>query len=1169
MELSKLRVVDLKQRLSQLGLPVGGLKADLVTRLHEHLLSNDEGSDGSPSQEPAQGDEPESEATPSGNKSEDESVAEAVSPKQQFQAASPPPARTPEKPSPVSGLQSPSVPLPVTHRSPPPSLQPPPTPHSLAMQFSPTPSSQAVLPSNPQSPTHGSPSSLVQQSPLPLPPSPGGPALGLSSLKSPPAAPPLLSSSSPIGSAAVLQPTQAASLLASPSLPLDADRLMQEKVRQQQLLLQQQKSTHEQEELFRLQQQAMIEKQKEESEKQAQLLRLQQEALKQNEDEQKQLQALGLKPPPPTAAAAAPADDSNSVAPDGTSSVAGVGALLAALQRQPPPSVLQQSQTAAALAPPPGLMGAPPSPLLPRPPPPSQVRPIMAPRPQGQVGLMGHSPAPRPSKPPLPRASPSVGRGHGARTPPEGPRHPRQQAREDRPPPLMSLQVSAPPAEEPKEVRLPQALEEALAYKHQRAKQVGVSLEEHEGDETQLKMEYSEDEETVNEDEREEHEQEEAMEFNEWIPASVTMQQQQQQPKDWSVLPPQQRDSKPQPEKEQPADEEEGEEEEDEDEEEEEKDIEILSSSKLSKKDKLKKKRKKKKKKKNKLGGRISWIQKQLEEEKERKDEALAKKKKQSSTTASSNVSEANVDVQYVQEEIELDFSDPLHRHFAKIFENFKISDPTPALEAEVKEDKTEAPAAVVNLGDLKKVPKLAEDTQDDSDNEDDDKPKVSKRKMKLLRRMSIAELKQTVNRPDVVEMHDVTARDPKLLVHLKATRNTVSVPRHWCFKRKYLQGKRGIEKPPFELPDFIKRTGIMEMRAALQEKEDQKTLKAKMRDKVRPKMGKIDIDYQKLHDAFFKWQSKPEMTIHGDLYYEGKEFETKMKDKKPGEMSDDLRIALGMPVGANAHKVPPPWLIAMQRYGPPPSYPNLKIPGLNAPIPDGCSFGYHAGGWGKPPVDNMGKPIYGDVFGTQNKENEVPMVEEEVEKSLWGELESESEEESEEEESSEEEEDQSGLVTPGETGLVTPSGISSMPAGLETPDMIELRKKHMETEAEGGETPALYTVLPERRVEVGAGRSMMASTHTYDISSALGGSRQSGQQQGVEVALDPSELDLVDTDAMAARYEATLREQQTGEDEDFSDMVAEHAAKQRNKRRRLQHQEQNKPAKKYKDFKF
>ena len=68
--------------------------------------------------------------------------------------------------------------------------------------------------------------------------------------------------------------------------------------------------------------------------------------------------------------------------------------------------------------------------------------------------------------------------------------------------------------------------------------------------------------------------------------------------------------------------------------------------------------------------------------------------------------------------------------------------------------------------------------------------------------------------------------------------------------------------------------------------------------------MGKIDIDYQKLHDAFFKWQTKPEMTHHGDLYYEGKEFETKMRDKKPGDMSDELRLALGMPVGANAGKV-------------------------------------------------------------------------------------------------------------------------------------------------------------------------------------------------------------------------------------------------------------------------
>lgn len=70
------------------------------------------------------------------------------------------------------------------------------------------------------------------------------------------------------------------------------------------------------------------------------------------------------------------------------------------------------------------------------------------------------------------------------------------------------------------------------------------------------------------------------------------------------------------------------------------------------------------------------------------------------------------------------------------------------------------------------------------------------------------------------------------------------------------------------------------------------------MREKIRPKMGKVDIDYHKLHDAFFKYQTKPKLTTHGDLYYEGKEFEVKLKEKKPGNLSDELRSALGLPTG-------------------------------------------------------------------------------------------------------------------------------------------------------------------------------------------------------------------------------------------------------------------------------
>lgn len=58
-------------------------------------------------------------------------------------------------------------------------------------------------------------------------------------------------------------------------------------------------------------------------------------------------------------------------------------------------------------------------------------------------------------------------------------------------------------------------------------------------------------------------------------------------------------------------------------------------------------------------------------------------------------------------------------------------------------------------------------------------------------------------------------------------------------------QGKRGIEKPPFQLPDFIEATGIGAMRSAYHEKEEGKKLKQKSRERVQPKMGRMDIDYQ------------------------------------------------------------------------------------------------------------------------------------------------------------------------------------------------------------------------------------------------------------------------------------------------------------------------------------
>jgi len=360
--------------------------------------------------------------------------------------------------------------------------------------------------------------------------------------------------------------------------------------------------------------------------------------------------------------------------------------------------------------------------------------------------------------------------------------------------------------------------------------------------------------------------------------------------------------------------------------------------------------------------------------------------------------------------------------------------------------------------------------------------PEASKRKQKKANRLSVAELKRLVKRPDVVDWVDVSALDPRLLVHLKSYRNTIPIPPHWSAKRDYLSGKKGIEKPAFQLPAFIADTGIASQRDAIKEKEDQQSLKQKTRERVQPKMGKIDIDYQKLHDAFFKFQTKPPMSAFGEVYYEGKEFETHLKEKKPGDLSKELKEALSIPPLA-----PPPWLIAMQRFGPPPSYPNLRIPGLNAPIPEGAQWGFHPGGWGKPPVDEFNRPLYGDVFGVALAADQQQEI---VNKARWGELDPDAEEsedeESEEEDMDEDEAPAGGLQTPSSMaqGMETPSGFTSVastvPGGLETPDFLELRKRRettTDTDA-GGPPRQLYQVVQEQRSNISG---LLGSDRSYD----------------------------------------------------------------------------------------
>ncbi|KAJ5603553.1 hypothetical protein N7537_006509 [Penicillium hordei] len=444
-------------------------------------------------------------------------------------------------------------------------------------------------------------------------------------------------------------------------------------------------------------------------------------------------------------------------------------------------------------------------------------------------------------------------------------------------------------------------------------------------------------------------------------------------------------------------------------------------------------------------------------------------------------------------------------------------------------------------------------------DEEQESEPKISKKKRKEMNKLSVAELKAMVRKPEIVEWTDTSAPDPRLLVHIKAHRNVVPVPSHWSLKREYLSSKRGVEKAPFALPKFIQETGISEMRDAALEKQEQSSLKQKQRERVQPKMGKLDIDYQKLYEAFFRFQTKPELTRYGEIYYEGKEYETNLKHLRPGELSDELRDALGMAPGA-----PPPWLVNQQRYGPPSSYPALKVPGLNAPPPPGASWGYHPGGYGKPPVDEHNRPLFGgDIFGILQPQQHAQQGEP-IEKDLWGELheseESEEESEAEEEDEDEEESDEDGVGASAHSpsGMETPSGIdSAVPSEFVGAENVsgefDVRKHHRGPDTEDSVHPrSAYQVIPERQTNV---EGFFGGDRAYDLSVSTGKppvlgtedqTRKRKKPGDVEVSVNLDAIqsgDGLSKESLQSMYESQRQQQNPpnwGFQEDLSDMIAQ-----------------------------
>jgi len=565
--------------------------------------------------------------------------------------------------------------------------------------------------------------------------------------------------------------------------------------------------------------------------------------------------------------------------------------------------------------------------------------------------------------------------------------------------------------------------------------------------------------------------------------------------------------------------------------------------------------------------------------EKRRLKKKLAKEKKKNSSLAAlttkttkekegekkkkSRKGTPTVEVEYVAAPLETILDADVSEEMRRVFEAFlekPANDGEKTLEndrihEEKKKTKKKKKNKKKNGGnDDEEFSESSSSDDDDDDAEDDDDEKnnpedgLTRKQRKEMKKLQIADLKRVCEKPEVVEIWDTTAQDPEFLVYIKASRNAVPVPRHWSQKRAFLAGKRGIEKPPFKLPAFIEATGIAKLRDSYAEREEQKSLKSKVKDTKTAKLGRIDIDYQVMHDAFFKFQTKPKMTKMGDLYFEGKEYEISLGDRKPGNLSDELKAALGI----DGNNGPPPWLINMQRYGPPPAYPKLPIPGLSAPIPEGAQFGYHPGGWGKPPVDEYGRALYGDVFGINAaKQTGRTKYDEPVMKGdhFFGELGSDDEESESEEESEDEEEEDEEEVEEEEEVAVEEEEEEEEEEEADEPESIDLRKRSSKTTttATGEDEPKeLYKVLGEKEAKIGT--ALMGSERIYDVSGAASASKKT-IGSGVDVAIAPEDLENLDEEGLRKVFEKQKEKDVSARrGEDFSDMVKDHARQQKRK---------------------
>ena len=234
---------------------------------------------------------------------------------------------------------------------------------------------------------------------------------------------------------------------------------------------------------------------------------------------------------------------------------------------------------------------------------------------------------------------------------------------------------------------------------------------------------------------------------------------------------------------------------------------------------------------------------------------------------------------------------------------------------------------------------------------------KISKRhnliEKKSARYISQALLRASASNPLVVEEVDRTAPQPFFLIFLKAYMANIKISPEWSQKRRLYQNKSGNEKGNFFIPKFIE-----DLNARHLVQRDDKTQRQELAAIARARLTKHNIDYQQWDDAFHIHMPRIRFDTLDQTQYEGKSEVERFQHLSPLDpLSAELQRALGMFQTPSATplstiNIMPPWIPKMQQHGPPPAYPNVYIPGVNAPLPPGAD-------WCPPPQQQPQQPQF------------------------------------------------------------------------------------------------------------------------------------------------------------------------------------------------------------------